>query len=329
MADEYAHFKPLFRSEDRPIKLGYLVENRDPQPFTLALEDMASLFVLGDRAVDIYYSLLLQLCDEHHVPVLVLTGRDSEGYEEQICETRFWQLDTARDHISLNLLDIGETAHAIDHVAVLVDILNDLHPLSNAAQNLLHIVIWQTLLATPKPCFRGLQSVLARYRQQDGSYQELCRLFASLPDSMTASSYDNVSLGRLRRTPTIITARAMDQGQFTINMLLLKLLACSCTRLPAIFLVNPPPLNKQLFHWLCVSYAEAGSPLVLFDSYDGLSSEGASCAQSLILTAPRDASSSPRCNGLTEEELGHLQACRDQVAVKLRDQHATRFVTIF
>jgi hypothetical protein len=328
MADESTHFKPLFLPEDRPIKLGYLVGNQDAQPFTLALEDLTSLFVLGDRAVDIYYSLLLQLCDEHHVPVLVLTGRDSEGYEEQICETRFWQLDTARDHISLNPFDIGETAHATDHVAVLVDILNDLHPLSNAAQNLLHIVIWQTLLTTPKACFHGLQSVLARYRQ-DGSYKELCRLFASLPNCVTGSTYDNVSLGRLSRTPAIVTARAVDQGQFTINILLLKLLAGSGDRLPAIFLVNPPSLNKQLFRWLCGSYAAAGSPLVLFNSYDSLSSEEANYARSLILTAPRDASSSPQCNGLTEEELNYLQACRDQVAVKLRDEHATRFVTIF
>lgn len=329
MADEPTHFKPLFFPEDKSIKLGYLVDNRAAQPFTLAPEDMTSLFVLGDRAVDIYYSLLLQLCDEHHVPVLILTGRDSEGYEEQICETRFWQLDTARDHISLNVFDIGETAHATDHVAVLVDILNDLHPLSNAAQNLLHIVVWQTLLATQKACFRSLQSVLARYRQQGGSYQELCRLFASLPGSVTESTYDNVSLRRLGRTPTIITARAVDQGQLAVNMLLLKLLAGSDNRLPAIFLVNPPPLNKQLFHWLCSSYAEAGSPLVLFDSYDSISAEEANCARNLILTAPRDASRSPLCNGLTEEELSYLQACRDQVAVKLRDEHATRFVTIF
>jgi hypothetical protein len=328
MVDESTYFKPFFSSEDRPIKLGYLVENQDAQPFTLALEDMTSLFVLGDRAVDIYYSLLLQLCDEHHVPVLVLTGRDSEGYEEQICETRFWQLDTARDHISLNLFDIGETVHATDHVAVLVDILNDLHPLSNAAQNLLHIVIWQTLLTTPKACFQGLQSVLARYRQ-DGSYKELCRLFASLPDSVTGSAYDNVSLGRLSRTSTIVTARAVDHGQFTINMLLLKLLAGSGDRLPAIFLVNPPPLNKHLFHWLCGSYAAAESPLVLFDSYDSMSSKEADQARSLVLTAARDASRSTLCNGLTREELSYLQACRDQVAVKLRDEHATRFVTIF
>jgi len=328
MPDESTRFKPLFRPKDRPIKLGYLVENQDAQPFTLALEDMTSLFVLGDRAVDIYYCLLLQLCDEHHVPVLVLTGRDSEGYEEQICETRFWQLDTARDYISLNLFDIGETAHATDHVAVLVDILNDLHPLSNAAQNLLHIVIWQTLLAPSKACFHGLQSVLAHYRQ-DGSYKELCRLFASLPGSVTGSTYDNVSLARLSRTSTIVTARAVDQGQFAINMLLLKLLAGSGDRLPAIFLVNPPPLNKQLLRWLCSSYAEAGRPLVLFDSYDSLSSQEADQARSLILTAPRDASSSSLCNGLSREELSYLQACRDQVAVKLRGEQPTRFVSIF
>jgi hypothetical protein len=328
MADESTGFKPLFSPEDRPIKLGYLVQNQDAQPFTLALEDMTSLFVLGDRAVDIYYSLLLQLCDEQHVPVLVLTGRDSEGYEEQICETRFWQLDTARDHISLNLFDVGETAHATDHVAVLVDILNDLHPLSNAAQNLLHIVIWQTLLTAPKACFSGLQSVLTRYRQ-DASYEELCRLFASLPAIVTGSTYDNVSLGRLSRTPTIVTARAVDQGQLTINILLLKLLAGSGDRLPAIFLVNPPPLNKQLFRWLCRSYAAAGRPLVLFDSYDSLSSKETDHARGLVLTAPRDASSSSLCNGLTREELSYLQACRDQVAVRLRAERATRFVTIF
>jgi hypothetical protein len=271
----------------------------------------------------------LQLCDEHHVPVLILTTRESEGYEEQICETRFWQLDTARDYICLNLFDIGETAHATDHVAVLVDILNDLHPLSDAAQNLLHIVIWQTLLATPKACFRCLQSVLARYSHQGSTYHELSHLLASLPSNLSGSSYDNVSRRGLSRTPTIITARAIDQGELTVNALLLELLTDSSRGLPALFLVNPLPLNKPLFHWLCAAYVEAGAPLVLFDSYGGTSAEEANRARNFIFTSPRDASHRPLCNELTEEELRYLQASRDQVAVKLRDEDATRFVTIF
>lgn len=329
MTDERTHFKPLFSVEGKSVKLGYLVDDRDAQPFTLALEELTCLFVFGDRAFDIYYSLLLQLCDEHHVPVLVLTGRDSEGYEEQICETRFWQLDTARDHVSLNLFDIGETAHATDHVAVLVDILNDQHPLSSAAQDLLHIVIWQTLLEATKACFRGLQSVLTRYRHEGSSYEEICRLFAGLPRGVVESTYDNVSLAGLGRMPTIITTRAVNQGQFTVNMLLLKLLASSSDRLPAIFLVNPPPLNRQLFQWLCCSYAELGSPLVLFDSYDGISSETANRARNLVFTASKGTPRSALRHGLTEEELRYLQTCDDQIAVKLRVEHGTRFVTLF
>ena len=181
MADESVSFKPLYSPRGTSVRLGYLVEDRDAQPFALALDDMTPLFVLGDRAIDIYYSLLLQLCDEHHMPVLVLTGRDSDGYEEQICETRFWQLNTARDFISLNVFDIGVTVHATDHVAVLVDILNDMHPLSNGAQNLLHVALWQTLLTGQKASLQALQCVLARYRHYDSAYQELTRLFAALP----------------------------------------------------------------------------------------------------------------------------------------------------
>jgi hypothetical protein len=328
MADANSPFKPLYPQEDAFVKLGYLVEDRDAQPYKLALEAMTSLFVLGDRAIDIYYSLLLQLCDEHHMPLIIITGRESEGYEEQICETRFWQLNTAQDRISLNLFDIGETAHATDHVAILVEILNDLHPLSHGAQNLLHIAIWQTLLTTPKPCFSALQGVLARYRQ-DVHYQELKQLFASLPSAVTESTYDNVSLSRLRRTPTVITTPAMGLGAFSMNMLLLKLFAGGSDDLPALFLVNPPSLNKPLFRWLCSSYAEAGRPLAVFDSYDSTCAAEARCARSLILTAPRDSSTSFLYNGLTEGELSYLQACRDRVAVKLHGDHATRFVTIF
>jgi len=312
------------------LKLGYLVCGGSARPFSLLLRDLCPLIVVGERARDIYYSLLLQLVDEHHLPLVILKGSDPQFYEEQLCESRLWLLDAGNDHITFNLLDLGQGQHPAHQVRLLVRLLADLYQLSPAAQNLLHVAVWQTLLTHPKPSLQALLSLLPRYRYHTTAYEELCQSLSQLPQELAKGTHDNVCLARLRRYSTIITLPPTLQGCLTLNLLLLKLLAFNGSDAPPLMILDPPYLNHHLFSSLLGHYTAAGTPLILFDSNNSLlSSFPLLSPPNLIFTNSCGSSHSHLSCFLTEEEVKQLQADRDRVAVKLSRDPSTYFVTIF
>lgn len=327
--DETPHFDYLSSHAGTHLKLGYLVQGQNTHPYSITLQDLNNLLVIGERAADIYYSLLLQLCDDYKIPVIVLTNRDSDGFEDQICETPFWQLDLAADQITFNLFDLGGEVHPSRQVTILVELLTTFSPLSPAAKNLLHIIIWKMLLTTNQHTLRTLQNLLPNYRYHNGPYQEICHLLSAVPKNYFQITYNNVNLLHLQRLPTIITAPRSRYSQISVNLLLLKLLSHTRTSPPPLFLMDPPPINPQLFHWLCVRYAELGGLLVLFDSKDLISQIETRHFPNIILSAQQGQISSSLRSEFNVDELRHLEIYDDQVAVRLRNESTTRFVTIF
>ncbi|MFX1564211.1 MAG: hypothetical protein ACFFDP_12990, partial [Promethearchaeota archaeon] len=327
--DETSHFDYLSSHARTNLKLGYLVQGKITHPYSLALQDLCNLFVIGERAVDIYYTLLLQLCDDNKIPVIVLTNRDSDGYEDQVCETPFWHLDLEADQVNFDLFDLGGEVHPSRQVTILIELLTSFSPLSPTAKNLLHIIIWKMFFTTNKPTLKNLQKLLDNYRHHISQYQEICHLLSVIPKNYFEITYDNINLLHLQRLPTIITAPKNQFNQIDVNLLLLKLLSNARTSLPPLFLMDPPPINSQLFQWLCIRYVELGGLLVLFDSMDSISHIETHNFPNIILSAQRGPVSSSLRSEFNLDELRHLEIFDDQVAVRLHNESTTRFVTIF
>lgn len=311
------------------LKLGYLIQQNNTQPFSLTLQDLTNLFVIGDRSQDIYYNLLIQLVDDHHVPVLIILGDATDGYEDQICESPFWTLDLSTDSITFNPFTLGDGLNPSHQITILIDLLEEFIPLSPTAKNLLHIITWKQIFSSSQPTIRDLHAILAFYSHYGPAYQEIRRLFEVLPDEILNASYDNVSLARIQHLPTIISTSDRPYSKFILNILLLKLLSQGGTELPPLFLMDPPTIHPKLLQWLCSRYSSTISPLVYFAPHDRLSQIDPAHLHNLIFTLSKNSTDSFLRKYLTEEEHLVLSNNCDHAAVKLRNKPSTQMITIF
>jgi hypothetical protein len=263
------------------------------------------------------------------MPILVFTGRNSNGYEEQICETPLWYLDLTTDEITFNSLTLGEGLHPSRQITILISLLEEFVPLSASARNLFHVILWKTLLTTSTPSFLHIQNLLPFYKHHDTAYLELRQLIEALPLKLLDANYDNLSLSRIQHLPTIISGDDMPLNRFKLNMLLLKLVAEQKEDLPPLFLLNPPPLNSQLFQWLCARYTVTRSPLVIFDTQSILLIPPNQRMCNFIFTNPPSSDESHFHNQLTQSEQSIMGKNDDLAAVRLRSEPATRIITIF
>jgi hypothetical protein len=311
------------------FQLGYLVQNQHTHPFSLTFQDLSNLVVMGPRAHDIYFNLLVQLCDDHRIPVLVVKGFHSEGLEEQICECPFWHLDLETDAITFNPFDLAQGPHPSRQISILISLLEEFAPLSPTARNLFHVIIWRTILSATTPTLEYLQNTLPFYQSHNAPYYEIRRLLDAIPLNLFSANYDNLVLSKIQHLPTIISGNDAPVSTVSFNLLLLKLLAQETNNLPPLFLVDPPNLTQQLLTWLSTRYAMAKTPLVIFETQDQSTNAPLIQTGNFILTGGLDEALSPLHKQLTESELHFLNINSDQVAVRLQSEPATRFVTIF
>ncbi|MFW9830889.1 MAG: hypothetical protein ACFFD8_03865, partial [Candidatus Thorarchaeota archaeon] len=205
MSNSNFHFDPNPAKHNSLLQLGYLTNSHQPKPFVLGLEDLSNLFVVGSRALDIYYKMFIQLCDEQKIPILVFMGVEATGDEDEICESPIWNLNLLTEIISFNLLDFTEGHYLFQYISILISLLEDFAPLSSTARNLLHIIFWKALFNVYKPTFQYFQSILYTYRHYGAVYNELCRLLVAIPQEFFMLNYDTLSLNRIQHLPTIIS----------------------------------------------------------------------------------------------------------------------------
>jgi hypothetical protein len=329
LLDESSRFNSESPQSIRLIQLGYLIQDQQTHPFSLTLQDLTTLYVLGPRAKDIYFNLLIQLCDDQHIPLLVMKGYPSEELEEQVCECLLWHLDLETDSITFNALDLGYGNHLPTQISILVSLFETFALLSPAARSLLHVIIWNAIVSTSSPTMQYLQDTLPLYQHHKTSYYEIRRLFDAIPHVLFKTHYDNVALSHLNRLPTIISGNDTPTNTFTQNLLLLKLLATEWENLPPLFLVNPPPLSSTLLQWLFVRYSTAKKPLVLFETQEKDSSYSLNRTTNFILSTGLNERHSSFHQQLTKTERNFLKLNGDRVAVRLRSEPAIRFIMIF
>ncbi len=329
LSDDSSHFNPETPSTNELIQLGYLVQNQQTHPFSLTLQDLTNLYVVGPRAQDIYFNLLIQLCDDNRIPLLIVKGYPSEGLEEQVCECPFWHLNLETDSVTFNALELGNGQHPSRQISILISLFEEFAPLSQTARNLLHVIIWRTIISATQPTIQCLRNTLPFYQHHKASCQEIRRLLEALPLDLLNANYDNIALARIHHLPTIISSNDMPTTAFALNLLLLKLLAQEGKDLPALFILDPPNLSPQLLRWLCTRYTAAKSPLVIFQTQENEISREISHTGNFILTTSLDTSASPLFQQLTESEQHFLTLNNDHVVVCLRSEPATRFITIF
>ncbi len=329
LSDESSHFNFESHHTTGLIQIGYLIQNHQTHPFSLTLQDLINLFVVGPRAQDIYFNLLIQLHDDHRIPVIVIKGAPSEGLEQQVCEGPLWHLDLEKDEITFNALNLGGGLHPSQQISILIRLFEEFYPLSPTARNLLHVIIWKILLSAAQPSIEYLQNTLSFYHHHGASYFEIRRLIDALPHDLLKPNYDNVALSHITHLPTIISVTDTPTSVFAMNLLLMKLISREENSLPPLFLVNPPELSPKLAYWLCTRYAALQSPLVFFETKVNQSNPMVNQVGNFILTNGLDAVLSPLDQKLTEHERHFLQLNNDHVAVRLRSEPATRFITIF
>ena len=329
LSDENSPFNSKMHHRKGLFQLGYLVQNQYSHPFSLTFQDLSNLVVMGRKAHDIYFNLLIQLCDDYRIPVLVVKGYHAEGLEEQVCECPFWHLDLETDAITFNPFNLAQGQHPSRQISILIRLLEEFAPLSPTARNLFHVIIWRTLLSTTTPTLKYLQNTLPFYQHHNAPYYEIRRLLDAIPHNLFSANYDNLSLSKIQRLPTIISGNDAPVSTFSLNLLLLKLLAQESENLPPLFLVDPPNLSKQLLQWLSTQYALTKSPLVLFETQDQSANTPLIQTRNFILTGGLDEVLSPLHKQLTESERHFLNLNSDQVAVRLQSEPATRFITIF
>lgn len=329
MSDESTQYDPESPGTSGLLHLGYLIENHQTHPFALTFQDLTSLFVFGSRAEDIYYNLLIQLCDDKQIPVLVIKGQDSSHFEDQVCESPLWHLDVKTDAITFNTLALGQGNHPSRQITILIHLFEEFAPLSPRARNLLHVIIWKTLLTSTKPSLTYLKTTLPYYKHHKEVYSEVKRLLDVLPPELMDSNFDNISLSRIHYLPTIISGDDRPLTILKTNLLLLKLLAQHNDRMPPLFMVDPPPLHPQLLQWLCQRYAKTKSPLVIFDSNEVISTPNSQHTFNYIFTHSDSKTKASFHNQLSMNDQLILESNSDHIAVQLRSEPTTRIISIF
>jgi hypothetical protein len=329
LSDEGTQYNPEQPESSGLLHLGYLIENQLTHPFALTFQDLTNLFVIGARAEDIYYNLLIQLCDDKQIPVLVIKGQDSSDFEDQVCESPLWHLDVSTDAITFNMLALGHGNHPSRQITILISLFEEFAPLSPSARNLLHVIMWKTLLSSTKPSFAYLKTTLPYYKHHKEVYLEVKRLLDALPPELMDSNFDNISLSRIHYLPTIISGDDRPLTTLKTNLLLLKLLAKHKDRMPPLFIVDPPPLNPQLLRWLCLQYANTKSPLVFFDSNEAISTPNSQHTFNYIITHTDSMANASFHNQLSMNDQLMLESNSDHIAVQLRSEPTTRIISIF
>ncbi|MFX1565802.1 MAG: hypothetical protein ACFFCH_07420 [Promethearchaeota archaeon] len=329
MSDDNSIFDSETHANNGLLQLGYLIQNHQTHPFSLTLHDLCNLLVVGPRAQDIYFNLLIQLCDDHRLPVLVIKGFPSEGLEEQVCESPLWHIDLGTEAITFDALNLANGRHPSRQIDILIRLFESFGPVTPTARNLFHVIIWRTILMASTPTLQHLQNTLSFYEHHKGPYHEIRRLLSALPHDLLDASYDNLSLTSIRHLPTIITGNDTPKVTFAINLLLLKLLADESEHLPALFLVNTTDIAPQILEWLSARYTTRNTPFVIFDNQNTALSQPSNDTGNFILTSGFDEEPSPLLQQLTENEQHFLQVNNDHVVVHLRSEPATRFITIF
>jgi hypothetical protein len=191
------------------------------------------------------------------------------------------------------------------------------------------VIIWRTILSTTTPTLEYLQNTLPFYQNYNAPYYEIRRLLDAIPHNLFRVNYDNLTLSKIQHLPTIISGNEKPIARFSLNLLLLKLLAQETEELPPLFLVDPPPISPQLLKWLSRRYALTKSPLVIFEAQDHCVNAPMIQTGNFILTGGLDETPSPLHKQLTESERHFLNLNSDQVAVRLQSEPTTRFITIF
>ena len=329
MSDEDAQYDPESPESSGLLLLGYLIENQLTHPFALTLQDLTNLFVIGSRAEDIYYNLLIQLCDDKKLPVLVIKGQDAGDFENQVCESPLWHLEVSTDAITFNTLALGQGNHPSWQITILISLFEEFAPLSPSARNLFHVIMWKTLLTSRNPSLSYLKTTLPYYKHHKEVYLEVKRLLDALPQELMESNFDNISLSRIHYLPTIISGDDKPLTTLKTNLLLLKLLAQHTDRMPPLFMVDPPPLNPQLLRWLCLRYANTKSPLVFFDSNEVISTPNSQHTFNYIITHIDSLANASSHNQLSMNDQLMLESNSDHIAVQLRSEPTTRIISIF
>ena len=329
MSDEGTQYDPESSGSSGLLHLGYLIENQQTRPFALTFQDLTNLFVIGSRAEDIYYNLLIQLCDDKQIPVLVIKGQDASDFEDQVCESPLWHLDVSTDAITFNTLALGQGNHPSRQITILISLFEEFAPLSPSARNLLHVIMWKTLLSSTKSSLAYLKATLPYYKHHKEVYLEVKRLLDALPQELMDSNFDNISLSRIHYLPTIISGDDRPLTTLKTNLLILKLLAQHNDRMPPLFLVDPPPLNPQLLRWLCLRYSNTKSPLVLFDSNEAISTPNSQHNFNYIYTHIDSVTNTSFHNQLSMNDQLILESNKDHIVVQLRSEPTTRIISIF
>lgn len=329
LSDESSPFKIGSPDSNGLIHLGYLIQNNQTHPFALTLQDLTNLLVIGSRTEDIYYNLLIQLCDDYQIPVLILKGQSLSNFEDQVCETSFWHIDLSAVAITFNIMDLETGHHPLKQIAILISLLEEFASLSAAARDLFHIIFWQTCLSFSSPTIQYLQKALSYYQHHNSACKEIQQLLKTLPHEMLNASYDNLRLSRISHLPTIITGNDSLQTRFSMNLLLLKLLAHAGEKLPPLFLVDIPSLNPQILRWLIARYKTANRPLVIFDTLEHISVRPPLRFFNSIITYPSSSMLSPIRQQLTLDEVHLICQNKDQIVVQLQSEPTARIVTIF
>ncbi len=329
MSDKGTQYDPESPESSGLLHLGYLIENQRTHPFALTFQDLTNLFVISSRAEDIYYNLLIQLCDDKQIPVLVIKGQDSSDFEDQVCECPLWHIDVSTDTITFNTLALGQGNHPSRQITILISLFEEFAPLSASGRNLLHIIMWKTLLTSTKPSLLFLKTTLPYYKHHKEVYLEVKRLLDALPPELMDSNFDNISLSRIHYLPTIISGDDRPLTTLKTNLLLLKLLAQHNDRMPPLFMVDPPPLNPQLLQWLCLRYANTKSPLVIFDSNVAIFAPNSQHTFNYIFTHIDSVTNASFLNQLSMNDQLMFESNCDHIAVQLRSEPTTRIISIF
>jgi hypothetical protein len=185
------------------------------------------------------------------------------------------------------------------------------------------------MLMASTPTFQYLENTLPFYEHHNAPYHEIRRLLSALPHHLFDTNYDNLSLTHIQHLPTIITGNDTPDTTFTMNLLLLKLLAHESENLPALFLVNTPEIVPQILEWLSARYKRSNTPFVIFENQNTELAHPKNHTRNFIFTSGFDEEPSPLLQQLTESEQHFLQLNNDHVVVRLRSEPAMRFITIF
>ena len=115
-----------------------------------------------------------------------------------------------------------------------------------------------------KKIFIDFDGVLNTYNGWKGSDE----LFEPMPNTKEflinlSKNYDNLSLSRIQKLPTILSSQHTKLDQLHMNLLLWKLLSLTENSLPPLFLLDVPSIEPTLMNWLCLRYSKMSGLLVV------------------------------------------------------------------